>query len=376
MVVIDEADKLVAKWNNHQRKTRAKQNLVDPCVSVLRMIAEETENAGRKHDWQLVAASATVNRRTERNLTYSSGVLLKLLRAEGVKMPKGSASKGQYHDGTTALPDGLKHTLRVVKRFRFNTAVAAAADTIKDLGAQRVLVAIAAEGVIVNKSEFGRNPVTGVLRFRLQQFGYQVSQCSNVVETAAQMWASSPDGKAKRRGSAREVIVGTSEALRGIHLDDVDAVVIIGDPVSIQEYLHCAGRTCRYRPEHGKPTGGSVVTLCPESVADRLIKWGALSGFKIYEVPLEEVHPPVLRRASSFTEEPLVESEDARAEEVPVESQATSVEENPDESFQEEKPDEPAQVSRPPALDIINDDLFAENPSGEDSTLQGTGAWG
>lgn len=71
-------------------------------------------------------------------------------------------------------------------------------------------------------------------------------------------------------------------------MDNIDAVVLVGDPMSVGDYQHCAGRTCRYQPGSSAPVEGMVVSIVPDQAATRMLHWGKLSGFKLVEVPLNK----------------------------------------------------------------------------------------
>eukprot|EP00913_Durusdinium_trenchii_P018619 g17497.t1 len=254
MVVVDEADRLVNKWNMHQRRQRYKAQKELGSVTVLKVIEYETTKAGRRDDWQLVAASATMGRRSHRNLKFSAGIDLTLIRVPGSihwQAPE-KPNLGQYRDGTTNWPEGLRHRVRVPKPFRFPKVMAVTAQTIFELAAKRVLVVLATtpEGGRTPKSMYGLNLVLGELNFRLEEFGrFEVVTCNEAIDDAAKLW--SAEGAEQRRQQVEEdrcqVIIASCEAIRGIHLDNIDAVVLVGDPMSVGDYQHCAGRTCRYQ---------------------------------------------------------------------------------------------------------------------------------
>ena len=62
---------------------------------------------------------------------------------------------------------------------------------------------------------------------------------------------------------------------RGLHIDDVDAVFLVGRPASAASYLHLAGRVGRSLPAQGEVTirPGTVVSLCTNGSAKELEKW-------------------------------------------------------------------------------------------------------
>jgi superfamily II DNA/RNA helicase len=62
---------------------------------------------------------------------------------------------------------------------------------------------------------------------------------------------------------------------RGLHFDAVDAVFIVGRPVSAASYLHLAGRVGRSSADDGSVVirPGTVVSLCTKGSATELAKW-------------------------------------------------------------------------------------------------------
>ncbi|CAE8727621.1 unnamed protein product, partial [Polarella glacialis] len=287
MVVVDEADRLVAKWNKIQQRHRAWEGKVDPCMQLLKLIDEATEKSQRADCWQLVAASATMNRTTHRNLKFSSGIDIASVRAGGSALPEAGGG-GQTGDGTSSWPSALRHMVTVARPYQFPKVMSVAAVTIGKLAADRLLVVLAttSDAGRAPSSIYSLNIVVAQLRLRLAEFGtFEVVTVAAAVEAAAALWTVEGSAQRKRRASgSREVVVADAQAVRGIHLDNIDAVVIIGDPISVGEYLHCAGRTCRFQPGHAEPTGGTVVSVVASNVADRMEQWAALSGFTLLEV--------------------------------------------------------------------------------------------
>ncbi|CAE8627627.1 unnamed protein product [Polarella glacialis] len=273
MVVVDEADRLVAKWNKIQQRHRAWEGKVDPCMQLLKLIDEATEKSQRADCWQLVAASATMNRTTHRNLKFSSGIDIASVRAGGSALPEAGGG-GQTGDGTSSWPSALRHMVTVARPYQFPKVMSVAAVTIGKLAADRLLVVLAttSDAGRAPSSIYSLNIVVAQLRLRLAEFGtFEVVTVAAAVEAAAALWTVEGSAQRKRRASgSREVVVADAQAVRGIHLDNIDAVVIIGDPISVGEYLHCAGRTCRFQPGHAEPTGGTVVSVVASNVADRM----------------------------------------------------------------------------------------------------------
>ena len=75
---------------------------------------------------------------------------------------------------------------------------------------------------------------------------------------------------------------------RGLHLDEVDAVFVVGRPTSAASYLHLAGRVGRaFIDEDGKVVArpGTVVSVCTKGSAVELDKWTRqIGGLSLEEV--------------------------------------------------------------------------------------------
>jgi len=306
-VVVDEADKLVDGWHRVQRRMAGREGRVQPAVALLKEIELQTTKAGRRDEWQLVGATATLNRRTFRNVKYSAGIDLALIRAAGSTIPQVEKQEtgGQYGDGTTGWPEKLRHRLRVPIPFRFPKVMQVAAKTIYELEAKRILVVLATTGAggRAPSSEYGRSLVLSQLRFRLEDLDdgseqgrqdnddrrfFQVISISEAIEAAAKLWSSEGSRQRVRDERHCQVIVAAAQEIRGMHLDFIDAVVLIGDPNNISDYMHAAGRTCRYQPGSLEPLEGTVVSIVEDSVANKMMKWSNLSGFKLIEVPMKK----------------------------------------------------------------------------------------
>ncbi|CAE7226434.1 ddx31 [Symbiodinium sp. KB8] len=313
-VVVDEADQLVDKWHRVQRKKAIREGRVLPAVALLKEIELQTTKAGRRDEWQLVGATATLNRRTFRNVKYSAGIDLALIRAAGSTIPEAEAQEtgGQYGDGTTGWPDKLRHRVRVPIPFRFPKVMSVAAKTIYELEAKRVLVVwgLSVQQVLqhsradsfprdVSLIENSDDP--GQLRFRLEDLDdaseqgrlddgrfFQVISISEAIEAAAKLWSSEGSRQRVRDERHCQVIVAAAQEIRGMHLDFIDAVVLIGDPNStVPSSAVINWPKPDGQPGSAEPLEGTVVSIVEDSVANKMMKWSNLSGFKLVEVPMK-----------------------------------------------------------------------------------------
>ena len=75
-----------------------------------------------------------------------------------------------------------------------------------------------------------------------------------------------------RSASARRLVIVDAAATRGLHLDRVSTVVILGLPANADMYLHLAGRAGRW-PRDEADGASVVVTLAKEGELSTLRGW-------------------------------------------------------------------------------------------------------
>jgi len=84
------------------------------------------------------------------------------------------------------------------------------------------------------------------------------------------------DSGEEKREDTPHFLVTFEGSARGLHLDDVDTVFVVGRPSSAAAYLHLAGRVGRSSVSDGGDVvvrPGSVVSLCTAGSAKELNKW-------------------------------------------------------------------------------------------------------
>ena len=79
---------------------------------------------------------------------------------------------------------------------------------------------------------------------------------------------------AMRSGAGRKLLVADAAATRGLHLDGVSRVYVLGLPANADTYLHLAGRTGRWpRPPTEEAGAARVVTIASEAELRTLRGW-------------------------------------------------------------------------------------------------------
>jgi len=315
-VVVDEADRFLDGKNKRISEEMEKANWEVDCAYVLRTIDELTTKAGRRENWQLVAATATLGQRTQRALTYSSGIELSVIRSLERKIEDSDADyeeklqrgKEVFRPGSSLL--SVRHRVRALPTFDLRWIKHSLMQCITDLEAERTLVVLCEK----QKQESMRlncTMIQSALQSDLPSF-FEVRSLDSAVRHAARLWSSDRSQERVAERKRPEVIVARDTALRGIHLDQIEFVLVIGLPVSIREYLHITGRTCRHMPGQAEPPPGLVMTICKEQEADCLTSWCDIMDINLVDVPPKRhLIPPLDERMSRTAEEPADAEPDA-----------------------------------------------------------------
>lgn len=106
---------------------------------------------------------------------------------------------------------------------------------------------------------------------RLMEAYRQVSGAGGLGERSAKVSYDESEGY---------VLVTGEDTVRGMHLDELDTVVVAGRPKTPDEYIHIAGRAGRA----GKP--GSVVNILSYDQASALKSWESMLGISF--IPIDE----------------------------------------------------------------------------------------
>lgn len=257
---------------------------------------------------QLVAVSASLDNRTLSLLETVTGIVLDAVRAEApprfgskvVKRGPPEAEEGQrYSEREVMWPEGLQHHVMVAHGLLrghdginelATWAVMPIADAVRALepAPSRICVILSEAR---QSSERGESTSKYLKRLRTLLPGFQVSTVSAAVSAAASQLPSAAalaaqaylsdlrgEGDGEGGGRRQEVILGRSEAIRGLDIPGIDVVIIVGDVANAREYMHLAGRAARCVPGQERPTGGVVISIVERQTKLRLKKWGSEMG--------------------------------------------------------------------------------------------------
>ena len=239
---------------------------------------------------QIVAASATVGRPLRRELARVLG----LAPDECPRVVRASGSVDESADAATtrqvSTPSSLKHYSVPCEGSTSGGLLTTAAFLTKGLskidgrGRRTLFVITKGCGIQIKDAigalkHFNVRPQPKALLDVLEADGTdnlmqkyrQVSGAGGLGERAAQISFDESEGY---------ILVTGEDTVRGIHLDELDTVVVAGRPRTPDEYIHIAGRAGRA----GK--AGSVVNILSYEQASALNSWEAMLGISF--IPIEE----------------------------------------------------------------------------------------
>lgn len=284
-IVVDEADCMVPPGG-------ARDSTLGRVLAFI-MSARQAGLGAAHRPPQLVLASASIDAYTLSLLEDAVGVQVLPVRGEpdsfaeqgAVLLPEAASESDGERDWL--WPNGLQHMLLPIDHLNdrqgkiSKRALTPIAQVIHTLSPQRCLVVFAEKKATAERgASLGKYLST--LRQKLRPQGYHVATVSAAVEAAG--------GLEGGRLPDRQVLVGRSEAIRGLDLAGVDVVVLVGELNTSREYMHIVGRTARWEAGRGAPEGGTVVSIVNRLMARTFKRWSRELGFRF------EGHGRCLRR--------------------------------------------------------------------------------
>lgn len=115
---------------------------------------------------------------------------------------------------------------------------------------------------------------------RLIEIHREVSRSNGIGYSSQQ----SPSSSSSASNEEGYLLVTGEDSVRGLHLDQLDLVVVVGRPAGPDEYTHIAGRTGR-----AGSSGGKVVNVVGYEQAAALSSWESMLNVQFYPIDMEEV---------------------------------------------------------------------------------------
>lgn len=298
-LVLDEVDRLLdIEKSRSDKKSRRHEK---PAALLTAAIARLT--VGRS---QVIAASATIGRPLRRELSRVLGLYSsecpETLRGEedAVKLERKINDEEKHIGRAVKIPDAVRNYVLPVDGSTTGSLLTAAAFATKSIlqpskgsesSSRKVLL------VLTRKCDIKVHNVLGALRHfgirpepqslldaleadgtdRLVEAHRRVSRVEGVGGTK--------DHNRKRDTNEDEgyLLVTHEDNVRGLHLDGLDAVVVVGRPGSPDEYTHIAGRVGRAGQR------GSVLNIVSFEQAAALASWTMMLGVDFIPVDESEV---------------------------------------------------------------------------------------
>jgi superfamily II DNA/RNA helicase len=290
-LVMDEVDRLLDVKKTRGKTSKYYKKHEKPTATIASSIARMTLGQA-----QIVAASATIGRPMRRELAR----ILGLTPDECPQVIRGPTTSNGGDDSDLSsraitLPKTLQHYVLPCEGSTTGSLLTAAAFLVKNLpplgnnrGRRILFVVSKGCGIKLRDalgalSHFGVKPEPKSLLDVMEANG-----TDNLIEKYRDISGSSGLGERSTSSvsfsqSEGYLLVSAEDTVRGIHLDDLDTVVIVGRPKGPDEYLHVAGRAGRA----GK--SGKVVSVVSYEQASGLSGWESMLGINFSPIDESEV---------------------------------------------------------------------------------------
>ncbi len=308
-VVLDEVDRLLTIKNKKglsqaQRNKRARKSGYDgyegegaektgpihekPAAVLTAAVARRT--LGRA---QVIAASATVGRSLKRELSRVLGlppkeyprVILPSEESEGQQHHE----KGQHFDRAVTIPGSVRNFVLPVDASSTGKLLTSAFFAIKNLNSgdkrQKTLMVLTKNcGITTNNAigalkHFGCQPEPQSLLDVLQD----ANGTDQLMDVHRKVSGSDGVGEQSNDASEGYLLVTGEDTVRGMHLDGLDTVVVVGRANGPDEYIHIAGRTGRAGNE------GKVINVLSEAHAVAIQGWEKMLNTEFVGVSMEDI---------------------------------------------------------------------------------------
>ena len=265
-IVLDEVDRLLevlSKYATYEDRTASRENPNEANKLLAHLVSSRTQSKSLD-ELQVVAASATVGRPLRRELHKlfkgqgeSYGADFPTLRTDA---KLNAVQKSSNKDGRqVSIPPSINHLILLLNDEKASDGEGNLSNRMgiieklwkNEFKAMR-------RGILFVPSEDDAQRLIGMLKF----WGW------DEIRTYDDVCKGGNGGEGYNAG--RELFVIASEASRGLHIADVECVMILSRATTMHEYLHMAGRTGRMG---NKSKGGSVVSLVDYDDFKKIQAW-------------------------------------------------------------------------------------------------------
>jgi hypothetical protein len=258
-----------------------------PAASIVSSVARMT--LGKV---QVVAASATVGRSLRRELARILGVLPDECPST-IRGISTSSDEQSPTERAITVPATLKHFVMPCDASTTGNLLTSAAFLVKNLPqldnrGRRILFVISNGCGIKMRDAIGALRHFGVKPDPLSLMDVMEAEgTDNLIEKYRCISGSAGLGEKSLSNlsfdqSKGYLLLSGEESVRGMHLDDLDTVVIVGRPKGPDEYVHIAGRAGRAGKE------GKVISIIGYDQAAALPSWESMLGIQFEPIDEKE----------------------------------------------------------------------------------------
>jgi superfamily II DNA/RNA helicase len=272
-VVLDEVDRLLNIKKSRAENTYKKNHEKPAAVLVAAIMRLSVGKA------QIVCASATVGRPLKRELTRVMGLPFKecprvVVAAHNFEFAQESATTSTR---AVTVPRGVQHFVVEAKGGQSDGKLLTAAYLViqKLDGPRRILLVLnrnfglSTKNVVGALKHFQCQPTPECLLDRL--YGIHKDGRGG---TESLMEAHRQVSGASGGNNSEYLLVANENSVRGLHLDGLDLVIVLGRPNTPDEYVHIAGRTGR------AGQSGKVLCVVGTGKAASLQAWESILGIR------------------------------------------------------------------------------------------------
>jgi hypothetical protein len=296
-LVMDEVDRLLGVKKSRGEKKGGRKVHEKPAAVVAAAVTRQS--LGRA---KVVSASATVGRPLKRELSRVLGLppqdCPRVVRGEGVAgdtEEEATVQEESAHLGrAVTIPDTVENYVIESNGSSDGKLLTTAYHVVNALGTKpRRMLMVLTRGFGINTqnaigalSHFQCKPEPRSLLDALEAEG-----TDNMIEIHRQVSGASGIGESsyfQEKSDSTEVgegylLVTGEDTVRGLHLDGLDVVIVVGRPNGPDEYTHIAGRTGR------AGRSGKVINIVGPDSASGIKSWEKMLGVDFSQIDLSDI---------------------------------------------------------------------------------------
>ena len=295
-IVLDEVDRLLNIPKTRQdRKQFSSKRHEKPAAILTSSIARFTLSRA-----QIIACSATVGRPLRREIARVLGLPSQespqVIRSLDNDSNNPLSQNENQHGRMITVPDTIENYVLPCDGTSSGSLLTTSSFIIKQLKpySKKILL------VLTNKCQLNIRDTIGAIRhfnahsnpqslldaLSLQQLeGDTGTGTDQLINAHRNITQSTGIGQSSDHSNSKGYLLVTNEnSVRGLHLDKLDLVIVVGRPHGPDEYTHIAGRTGR-----AGQTGGKVINVVSYEQATALTSWEKMLSIEFIPIDMKDI---------------------------------------------------------------------------------------